>query len=355
MKRHTITAILAASAVSLWASAEITWLTQKHDFGAFDEEMGTVSCTFKGVNTGDEPVVILDARANCGCTTPSYSNSPTAPGDTISVTVGYNASGRPGKFNKQVIVTTNTTPAKTNLYITGSVIGSEKTLHGRYPIDGGIMKLRSDKLPFGAIDKNSVGSQYIECVNASHDTIHPTVSGLPPYISATVSPASVSPGETFIISALFDSAKCNDWDVVTDSFTICAGNDSVNINTAAIIKEHFNPDMTDAPAINITPATLDAGRIDTTQPGKLTLELTISNSGTSPLVIRKISSTDTAIKISVKNTDIKPGKKTKAQITVDRTALVGRAMLNALIIIVANDPVKPRTAVRLTGEIPSQP
>ncbi len=50
----------------------VEWLGTSHDFGAFDESMGVVETEFRFVNRGDEPVVILAARANCGCTTPRY-------------------------------------------------------------------------------------------------------------------------------------------------------------------------------------------------------------------------------------------------------------------------------------------
>ena len=78
--------MMAIAAVAQ-AAPEATWLTKSHDFGAFDEDMGKVSCDFKVVNTGDEPLMILAARATCGCTVPAYTRDPIAPGDTATITV----------------------------------------------------------------------------------------------------------------------------------------------------------------------------------------------------------------------------------------------------------------------------
>lgn len=106
--------MMAIAAVAQ-AAPEATWLTKSHDFGAFDEDMGKVSCDFKVVNTGDEPLMILAARATCGCTVPAYTRDPIAPGDTATITVTYDPAGRPGKFTKKIHVDTNTEPSRMTL------------------------------------------------------------------------------------------------------------------------------------------------------------------------------------------------------------------------------------------------
>ena len=81
MKLPAFLSLLAAGCCAIGASAEGqgVWLEQKHDFGAFDEGLGTVYCDFRLVNTGNEPIAIINARANCGCTRPEYSRDPIAP------------------------------------------------------------------------------------------------------------------------------------------------------------------------------------------------------------------------------------------------------------------------------------
>ena len=77
--------LLLFTTIALIASAEpnLKWLNYSHNFGLFKEEDGLVYCAFKAINTGNEPVVIIDARANCGCTQPTYPREPIAPGDTL--------------------------------------------------------------------------------------------------------------------------------------------------------------------------------------------------------------------------------------------------------------------------------
>ena len=87
-----------------YAQSSIKWLCDEFNFGAFKEDSGLVTCQFKGVNVSDEHVAIIRARATCGCTTPQYSSSAFAPGDTITVTVSYDPEGRPGRFMKKVYI-----------------------------------------------------------------------------------------------------------------------------------------------------------------------------------------------------------------------------------------------------------
>lgn len=65
-----------------------------------------ISCTFLYKNVGNEPLIISDARASCGCTTPSYSSKPLMPGQTGQIKVTYN-SAIPGPFLKTVVVISN--------------------------------------------------------------------------------------------------------------------------------------------------------------------------------------------------------------------------------------------------------
>lgn len=354
MKRIALTwASLAVVAICV-AQPEAVWLNPEHNFGAFNEDLGTVTCVMKAVNTGNEPLVILDARANCGCTTPHYSSEPIAPGDTATILVGYNAIGRPGKFSKKIVVATNATPTRATLTISGTVIGTSNTLKGRYPYSAGAIRLRDDKIAFGEVTDISVSSKYIECYNASADTIHPAVSYNGKRISSTVKPSAVPPGEPFIVSAIFDGAKADDWDIVCDSLSLGCAGDSITINTVAIVNEHFRRDARTG-TINVYPAVIDFGRINHGDDKPLTATIEIHNAGDNTLKLRKIASSDPAITVKVKSMTIKAGKTAKATVTVDREKLIGRDMLNSRLTIIANDRANPRTTVRITAEISNQP
>lgn len=100
---------------------KIQFSEKVYDFGKIKEKGGLVTHEFQFVNAGDGNLVILKATAECGCTRPSFSDSPIAPGKSGKIKVSYNPLGRPGSFDKTVTVTTNGNPRKIRLKIRGVV------------------------------------------------------------------------------------------------------------------------------------------------------------------------------------------------------------------------------------------
>jgi hypothetical protein len=91
-----------------------------HDFGTIIEgEMATYEFTF--TNNGDEPIIISNVSASCGCTTPSWTREPVMPGEKGSIKAVYNSQNRPGPFTKQITITSNATTATKVLTIKGVV------------------------------------------------------------------------------------------------------------------------------------------------------------------------------------------------------------------------------------------
>lgn len=102
--------------------AEAKFEVKSHDFGTIKEANGPVSCTFEFTNTGDKPLLIIDATASCGCTRPEYPSKPIKPGKKGKIKVTYSPIGRPGAFKKTVKVKTNGKERTTTLRIEGTVI-----------------------------------------------------------------------------------------------------------------------------------------------------------------------------------------------------------------------------------------
>ena len=61
--------------------AEIKFEKETHDFGAIPQGTpATYEFSFK--NTGKSPLIITNASASCGCTTPDWTREPIKPGKT---------------------------------------------------------------------------------------------------------------------------------------------------------------------------------------------------------------------------------------------------------------------------------
>lgn len=101
---------------------DIVFETTTHDFGTIKESSGAVSCEFKFINQGDGNIFVIDAKAQCGCTRPSFPEAPVKPGKKGRIKVTYNPSGRPGSFTKTVTVyLQNCKKSKVTLKIKGKV------------------------------------------------------------------------------------------------------------------------------------------------------------------------------------------------------------------------------------------
>ena len=83
----------------------IEWKKETHDFGNIAE--GTkAKYTFTFTNKGTTPAAITGASASCGCTVPSYSKEPVAPGADGSVTAIFDSNGKLGNQTKTITVVT---------------------------------------------------------------------------------------------------------------------------------------------------------------------------------------------------------------------------------------------------------
>ena len=84
----------------------MTFEEGQFDFGTIDQ--GTnVEHVFKFKNTGDAPLMIVNAKSSCGCTVPEYTKESVAPGATGEMLVKFNGSGQ-NQVSKTVTITANT-------------------------------------------------------------------------------------------------------------------------------------------------------------------------------------------------------------------------------------------------------
>jgi hypothetical protein len=91
----------------------------EYDFGKIPQGK-PVTHVFEVVNTGKDSLRINNVQASCGCTTPKWEqNKVYAPGETATITVGYNAASE-GVFAKTITLTYNGTESK-QLLIKGEV------------------------------------------------------------------------------------------------------------------------------------------------------------------------------------------------------------------------------------------
>ena len=130
---------LATFAITAWAVAQktegvvkaedlVSFKEKKHDFGKIKQ--GTpVTYDFTFQNISNKPVVIENAWASCGCTTPTKPEQPVAKGKSNVIKGGFNAAAA-GPFDKTVYVKVQGIDIPLELRITGDVLNAES--YGKY-------------------------------------------------------------------------------------------------------------------------------------------------------------------------------------------------------------------------------
>jgi len=86
--------------------ADITLQWDERDFGEI-WDFESVTTTFPFTNTGTKTLVLNRLQAGCGCTVPVADKTVLKPGESGTITVTYNPSGKSGKEDKKISIFSN--------------------------------------------------------------------------------------------------------------------------------------------------------------------------------------------------------------------------------------------------------
>lgn len=101
-------------------NAIIGFDSMEYDFGEL-KKGEKASHEFVITNTGTTDLVIIDAKASCGCTVPEKPTAPIKPGESANMKVVFSANSV-GKANKTITVTSNANETRSILGIKATVV-----------------------------------------------------------------------------------------------------------------------------------------------------------------------------------------------------------------------------------------
>src|SRR5690606_31536823 len=117
----TLSITVYAFAVAAYSQANLNFEKTAHNFGDVPAGKDTLWTEFKFTNTGSEPLMISDVRTSCDCTLAEWPKEAVQPGKTAVIKGGFKIEGKEGRFEKQIIIFANTSPAMTMLDLSGNV------------------------------------------------------------------------------------------------------------------------------------------------------------------------------------------------------------------------------------------
>lgn len=204
--RIASTFVLCVLALAARAQGVITFENTDHDFGKVPEgTMATYEFRFK--NTGNQPLVIANAQASCGCTTPEWTKAPVLPGKSGVIKAVYNSAGRPGVFAKTVTVMSNATESSKVLSLKGTVLTKEElraTLTPTQLASSPRLVLERSTYDFGRME---AGQQLVARVGVRNtgpkDLVLTTVSSPCYCVGYRAVPAPIKPGQSAVVELVF--------------------------------------------------------------------------------------------------------------------------------------------------------
>lgn len=352
-KKH-ILLIICTLCLSSQLRAQLVFTPATHDFGTIREADGQVSCTFKGVNKGDKPVVILDVVTTCGCTVPEFSRQPILPGAATEVLVRYDPMNRPGVFSRGLDIYSSERKKIATLTIRGSVTPRQKTTEELYPVDaGGGLRLSSSLASFSYIYPGQLVQTTIDYTNTSLRTIHLLLQAAQPSGMLRIdAPQQLAPGEqgTITLSYLIPADKPR-YGTISDALAVkIDGRPSGKTLVAHAIGVDAPRNSQDsAPKAQLSENILKFGAVKQRSTSKQ-LHFTITNEGNAELIVRAVESEGrfgTSLRAGQR---ISPGGALTAEVTLDpRKQEFG--IVSDHLVLITNDPWRPMRRLRVTAII----
>jgi hypothetical protein len=334
--------------------ANISFETETHDFGKIQESNGNVEYKFDFTNTGSTPLIITNVKASCGCTSPTWTEKPVMPGQKGFVSAVFNPARRPGKFNKSILVETNTEKARVVLRILGEVIPREKTVDDYYPKAIGALKLETNHFAFVKVYNNQLKVDTLKIYNPTDRNMEIRFDNVPAYLKLSISSSIIKPKEKAFIIGEYDGAKANDWGFVTNRVKLFINNEELPagvLTISAKIEEDFSQltpeDLKKASAIVFESREFNFG--STKSKDKIEHTFNLKNEGKSDLVIHKIRATCGCTTVAPAKTVIKPGESSSFKAIFTPGSRKGKQ--HKSIYVISNDPKNPSVRLMIKGEI----
>lgn len=326
------------------SSSPVHFENDEWNFGSIGECDGSVAHTFRYTNCTSAPLVIETIRISCGCITPRYSKAPVLPGQMDSIRVVFDPAGRPGNFSRTVSIKFSCSDTPLSLTIRGNVTAGKRSADGEYPVSAGDgLRMTHKALNFGQMGQNVSRSYTVGFFNGSSQEIRlsfridPHTSWLRVKGGGIVKPGGRCTAEVSCFITGDTLYGCCDCRLIP-----CIGNRPIGagISVAVVATDNFEQvDPERVPRLAVDASYFEFGRIRTMEH-----TFTLSNTGTEPLIVRRVEcsrgiSADTETPFT-----ILPGGQQGLRCRI--TASEG-GRFTGVVTLITNDPSNPVCRLRL--------
>ena len=349
MKRLIIASVLAWLLLPA-AAQRLTVEKTTIDCGRTGYEQ-PVTATFELRNKGRRRLIIESVKPDCGCTAVDYPKEVGA-GDKFTIKMTYDAR-QLGHFHTMAAIQSNGSKQPVYLTMRGVVLTEIVDYSGSYPLTMGELLLNKGELEYDDVNKGDAPVQEIHIFNNGTTTMEPNVMHLPPYLSATVTPAKLAPNRGATIAVTLHSDKLRDYGLTQTSVYLAKHlGEKVSQDNEVPVSAILLPDLKDYAAANKEQApqlNISSTEVDFTDFGgksKKTVELTLSNDGKSKLTFSSMQMSTGGMKVTLGKRELDPGQLTTLKIT-GYAADLSKQRARPRILLITNAPDHPKVIINI--------
>ena len=349
MKTRAILPLLALATLPLQAQ-RITVSTDVVDCGQILFRK-PIKAAFRLSNKGRDGLRIDEVKASCGCTNVTYPKGLIGSGTDFTLEVEYDAR-QMGHFEKQFFVYSNGSKQPLELRLRGVVVDEIKHFAGEYHYTLGQLRVDSTNIEFDNVNRGERPVTQIHIFNPTSKSLSPVLMHLPPYLTAEISPSTITPGHSGVARLTLDSHKLRDFGLTQTTVYLGAfPGDKVaedkSIEVSAVLIPQFanmtSEEKASAPRLSMSAESLDLGSFDSKKKKKGDIELT--NNGRSTLEITSLQMFTNGLSVSLNKTKIKPGETAKLRVTAEKKVL--RQKGRPRVLMITNDPASPKVIIEI--------
>jgi hypothetical protein len=337
--------------------SKITFEKIQHNYGTFKEEAGVQTVDFNFKNDGSTPLIINNVQASCGCTTPSWTREPVAPGAKGFIKVSYDPRNRPGVFNKTVNVSSNAENGNVILSILGEVTPKARTIEEDYPMEIGPLRAKTNHIAFQQLKTNQVKKDSVEIINNTSAPLKLSFKTPPPHLKAVIKPSQLGPKQKGYLVVTFDAPQVQAYGFVNYRvyLNIDGQDDFKNsVAVSATLEEDFSKltpaELIAAPVASFDNESHDFG--DMKPNTKVEHSFLLKNAGKNNLIIRHVQSSCGCTAVTPSKTMISANESVPIKVVFDSTGKTGRQ--NKTITVITNDPKNANKTLRIACNVLEQ-
>lgn len=337
------------------AQARFTSSTQMQHLGQIEWKR-PVTVQYTVTNTGNEPLVLSEVEPDCACTDVRWTKTPIAPGEKGTVDVTFDAEAL-GHFQKSVAIFTNAAPHLVYLKFDGEVVTEISDFTRTHPYQIGQIRIDRNEIDFPDVQRGEHPVMYLSVVNLSDKPYEPVLMHLPSYLTMESNPEVLQQGERGTVKLTLNSEKLTDLGLTQSSVYLSrflgdkVGEEN-EISVSAILLPDFS-NLTETERLNAPVISLSADSIDLSQTlarkKRAHQDITLTNTGRSPLQISKLQVFHPAVNVRLKKTVLAPGESTRLRVSVTKRN-IGKHRRHLRLLLITNDPTHPKVTINIKAK-----